>query len=45
MTLVASLRYSKDVREADVYFEDVPDVSLFNEMINRASHSAQARGV
>jgi DNA end-binding protein Ku len=36
--LATSLRYSNEVRQADAYFEDVPDVTLSDEMIDLASH-------
>src|SRR5215471_7403471 len=36
--LATSLRYGNEVRQADSYFEDVPDVMLSDEMIDLASH-------
>jgi DNA end-binding protein Ku len=36
--LATSLRYGNEIRQADAYFEDVPDVALSDEMIDLASH-------
>ena len=36
--LATSLRYGNEVRQADAYFEDVPDIALSDEMIDLASH-------
>src|SRR5262249_19212552 len=36
--LATSLRYGNEVRQADAYFEDVPDLTLSDEMIDLASH-------
>jgi DNA end-binding protein Ku len=36
--LATSLRYGNEVRQADAYFEDVPDVMISDEMIDLASH-------
>jgi hypothetical protein len=35
--LATSLRYGNEVRQADAYFEDVPDIALSDEMIELAS--------
>jgi DNA end-binding protein Ku len=36
--IATSLRYGNEVRQADAYFDDVPDVALSDEMIDLASH-------
>jgi DNA end-binding protein Ku len=36
--LATSLRDGNEVRQADAYFEDVPDVTLSDEMIDLAPH-------
>jgi hypothetical protein len=33
-----SMRYGNEVRQVDTYFEDVPDITLSDEMIDLASH-------
>src|SRR5262249_9422647 len=36
--LATSLRYGNEVRQPDAYFEDVPEITLSDEMIDHASH-------
>jgi len=43
--LATSLRYGNEVRQADSYFEDVPDVMLSDEMIDLASHIIERKAL
>ncbi|MGB8529275.1 MAG: Ku protein [Rhodoplanes sp.] len=41
--LVTTLHYKNEVRNADVYFEDIPDIKISNDMLGLAVHIVETK--